>query len=61
MSKLRGKSREIFDVKELIVKIFRIKDLAFTAAVLWGHARRVRLTYSMGEALGHSSQVRCDG
>jgi hypothetical protein len=61
MSRLRGKSREIFDVKELIGKILRIKDLAFTPTVLWGHARRISMTYSVGEALGHSSQVRCDG
>jgi hypothetical protein len=45
MSRLRGKSREIFDVKELIAKIFRTKDLAFAATALWGHARRVSFTY----------------
>jgi hypothetical protein len=45
MSRLRGKSREIFDVKELIGKIFRIKNLAFAATNLWGHARRVSLAY----------------
>jgi hypothetical protein len=41
MSELRGKSREIFDVKELIGKIFRTKDLAFAALVVREHAGRV--------------------
>jgi len=34
MSRLRRKSREIFDVKELIGKILRTKDLASAAVVL---------------------------
>jgi hypothetical protein len=34
MSRLRRKSREIFDVKELIGKIFWTKDLASAAVVL---------------------------
>jgi chemotaxis signal transduction protein len=33
MSRLRGKSLEILDVKELIGKIFRTKDLASAADV----------------------------
>jgi putative transposase len=45
MSRFRGKSRKIFDVKELIGKIFRTKDLASAASVLWGHARRVSFAY----------------
>jgi hypothetical protein len=31
MSRLRGKSRKVFDVKELIGKVFRTKDLASAA------------------------------
>jgi hypothetical protein len=34
MRRLRGKSRKIPDVKELIGKIFRTKDLAAAASVL---------------------------
>jgi len=45
MSRLRGKSCKIFDVKELIGKIFRTKDLAFATTILWGHARRVSFAY----------------
>jgi hypothetical protein len=45
MKRLRGKSHEIFDVKELIGKIFRIKDLASAGILLWGHAKRVSFTY----------------
>ena len=45
MSRLRGKSRKIFDVKELIVKIFRTKHLASAVTVLWGHARRIRFAH----------------
>jgi hypothetical protein len=41
MSRLRRKSRKIFDLKELIGKIFRTKDLASAAIVLKGHAERV--------------------
>jgi hypothetical protein len=45
-----GYAREgtkIFDVKELIGKIFRTKDLASGAAILWGHARRVSFADSL--------------
>jgi len=41
MSELRGKSREIFDVKDLIGKIFRAKELAFAGFVGEEHAERV--------------------
>jgi len=43
MSRLRGKSRKIFDVKELIGKIFRTKNLVSVATILLGHARRISL------------------
>ena len=52
MRRLRGKSRKIFDVKELIGKIFRTKNLASIASVLWGHARRFSLVYRMGGTQG---------
>jgi hypothetical protein len=45
MSRLRGKSRKIFDVKELIGKIFRTEDLASAATVPRGHAQRVSFAY----------------
>jgi hypothetical protein len=40
MRGLRGKSGEIFDVKELIGKIFRRKDLETAAIVRQEHAER---------------------
>jgi hypothetical protein len=58
MSRLRGKSRKIFDVKELIGKIFRTKDLGSTASVLWGHARRFSFVYRVRGVQGRWSQFR---
>jgi hypothetical protein len=52
------KQMKIFDVKESIGKIFRTKDLASTASVLWGHAQRFSLVYTVGQAQGRSSQFR---
>jgi hypothetical protein len=48
MSRLRGKSRKIFDVKELTGKIFRTRNLASVATVLLGHARRFSFVYRVG-------------
>jgi len=51
MSRLRGESRELSDVKELIGKIFRTKDLA-SAAVLWN---------TRGQAASPTKPEECEG
>ena len=61
MTRLRGKSRKISDVKELIGKIFRTKDLASAASVIQEHARRISFAYYARGLRGQLSQVRFDG